>query len=162
MFPRMKKTMTGWLAVLVSLVPAGSLLAHHSLANFDTTTPVRVKGTVVQFHPINPHSFLYLDESRADGTTRRWAVEGPSNLQLTRRGLAKEVLKPGDVVEVCGYLPKEAVTWQIASPDPAAVSRAGRLINGEVLIMPDGREESWGDYGVHKCFGPAYKDQHSK
>ena len=144
------------------LAPTGSPLAHHSLANFDTTTPVRVKGTVEQYHPINPHTILNLDESRADGTTRRWAVEGPSNLQLTRRGLAKEVLKPGDVVEVCGYLPKEAVVWQIASTDPNATSMAGRLINAETLVMPDGREQSWGDYGAHHCFAPGYRDQHSE
>lgn len=159
----MTKVMTRWLAVLVALVPAESLLlAHHSLANYDTTTAVRVKGTVVQFQPINPHSFIFLDEQRADGANRRWAVEGPSLLQLKRKGLASDVLKPGDVVEVCGYAPKETIVWQIASADPSAASPAGRLINAETLMMPDGKEQSWGDYGVHKCFAPGFKDQHSK
>ena len=158
----MTNTMTRWLAALVALVPAGTLVAHHSLANFDTTRAVRVKGAVVRFHAINPHSFLYLDETGADGVKRRWAVEGPSNLQLNRLGFAKDVLKPGDVVEVCGYVPKEAVMWQIASEDSSATSIAGRLINAEVLITPDGRERSWGDYGAHKCFAPDYKDHHSK
>jgi hypothetical protein len=153
--------MTGWLVVLVALLQAGSLLAHHSLANHDTTKPVRVKGTIVQFHPINPHSFIYLEEKGADGQTRRWAVEGPSALQLTRRGLEKS-LKPGDVVEVCGYAPREALMWQIASADPKAVSLAGRLITAELLVMPDGQEQSWGDYGFHHCFAPGYRDQHSK
>ncbi len=158
----MTKTTIGWLAALVSLVPAGSLLAHHSLANYDTTKAVRVKGTIVQIHQINPHSFIFLDQKGPDGESRRWAIEGPSILQLNRTGVTKDVLKPGDVVEVCGYLPKDAVTWQIASADPTANSIAGRLINAEVLAMPDGREQSWGDYGVHKCFAPEYRDQHSK
>jgi hypothetical protein len=153
--------MTRWLVVLVALLPAGSLLAHHSLANHDTTKPVRVKGTVVQFHPINPHSFIYLEEKGTDGQTRRWAVEGPSVLQLTRRGLEK-ALKAGDVVEVCGYAPRETLMWQIASADPKAVSLAGRLLTAELLVMPDGQEQSWGDYGFHHCFAPGYKDQHSK
>jgi hypothetical protein len=157
----MTKSMTGWLVVLVALLLSGSLLAHHSLANHDTTKPVRVKGTIVQFHPINPHSFVYLEEKGADGQTRRWAVEGPSVLQLTRRGLEK-ALKPGDVVEVCGYAPREALMWQIASADPRAVSLAGRLITAELLVMPDGQEQSWGDYGFHHCFAPGYRDQHSK
>src|SRR5262245_25000241 len=99
---QMKKMTTVWLAVLVALVSAGSLLAHHSLANFDTTTAVRVKGTVVQFHEINPHSIIFLDEKGADGRTHRWAIEGPSIIQLNRMGFAKDVLKPGDVIEVCG------------------------------------------------------------
>jgi hypothetical protein len=157
----MKNMTTGWLAVLVALVSAGSLLAHHSLTNYDTTKAVRVKGTIVQFHQINPHSFIFLDEKDTDGRTHRWAVEGPSILQLNRSGFAKDVLKPGDVVEVCGYVSKEAVIWQIASADTNTNSPAGRLINAEVLVMPDGKQQNWGDYGVHKCFAPGYTDQHS-
>lgn len=158
----MKTMMTGWLAALVSLVPAGSLVAHHSIASFDTTTAVRVKGTIVEFHQINPHSFIFLDQKGTDGRNHRWAVEGPSILQLKRTGFPKAVLKAGDVVEVCGYVHKENVVWQIASPDPAAKSPAGRLINAEVLVMPDGQEHSWGDYGAHKCFPAGYRDQHSR
>lgn len=158
----MTKTRTGLLALLVALVPAGSALAHHSLANHDTTTAVRVKGRVVAFHRINPHSVIYLDEQRPDRQLRRWAVEGPSAVQFQRRGAAADSVKPGDVIEVCGYLPKEPITWQIASPDPGAVSLAGRLITAEVMVLPDGREQSWGDYGVHRCFAPGYRDQHSK
>ena len=160
----MKRMTTLWLAVFVALVSTGSLLAHHSLTNFDTTTAVRVKGTIVQFHQINPHSFIYLEQRGADGVTTRWAVEGPSVLQLTRAGFAKDALKYGDVVEVCGYLPKEPVVWQIASvhPDANTTSLAGRLMNAELLVMPDGKERSWGDYGFHKCFAPGYTDQHSR
>src|SRR5262245_35690295 len=96
---QMKKITTAWRAVLVALVSASSLLAHHALTNFDTTKAVRVKGTIVQFHQINPHSFIILDQKDTDGQTHRWAVEGPSVLQLKRSGFAKDV-KPGDVVEV--------------------------------------------------------------
>jgi hypothetical protein len=158
----MKPMKTGWFAVLGVLIWSGTLLAHHSLANFDTTTAVRVKGTIVQFHQINPHSFIYVEEKTTDGKVRRWAVEGPSALQLKRTGFDPSVLKPGMVIEVCGYAPKEATTWQIASADPSVVSLAGRLINAELLVMPDGHEQSWGDYGAHHCFAPGYRDQHSR
>jgi hypothetical protein len=93
---------------------------------------------------------------------QRWALEGPSIFQLNRSGRAKGAPKPGDVIEVCGYLPKERTIWQIASTDHNAPSMAGRLINAEVLVMPDGQEQTWSDYGVHKCFAPGYKDQHSR
>jgi Family of unknown function (DUF6152) len=156
----MKKMTTGCFAVLVALVSAGSLLAHHSLGNFDTTKAVRVKGTVVQVNLINPHSFIYLEQRDAEGHMTRWAAEGPSTLQLTRKGFGKDALKVGDVVEVCGYEPKERTTWQIASANSNSVSLAGRLINAETLVMPDGKLQSWGDYGVHKCFEPGYTDQH--
>ena len=158
----MNRLMTGSLAIVVlALLSTGSLLAHHSLANFDTTQAVRVKGTIFQFQPLNPHSYIFLDEKAPDGSIRRrWAVEGPSVLQLSRKGVAKDFLKPGDVVEVCGYVPKETTVWQIANPD-GGTSIAGRLINAETMVMPDGKEQSWGDYGVHKCFMPGYADQHS-
>jgi uncharacterized protein DUF6152 len=158
----MKNALTALCVVLVTFVSTGSPLAHHSLANFDTTTAIRIKGTVFQFRPLNPHSYIFLDEKTADGATRRWAVEGPSLIQLARKGVAKDVLKPGDVVEVCGYVPKEATVWQIASTDPSAQSPAGRLINAETLVTPDGHEQSWGDYGAHKCFAPGFADQHSR
>jgi hypothetical protein len=148
-------------ALLVTLVTAGSLLAHHSLGNYDTTKAVRVKGTVSEFHQINPHSIIYLEGKSEDGQLRRWAIEGPSVLQLARIGFPKDGLKPGDVVEVCGYLPKEITMWQIANADPSKTSLAGRLINAETLVMPDGKQRSWGDYGVHKCFDPGFSDQHS-
>ena len=157
----MKTKSTAWLAVVVALVPTGSVLAHHSLASFDTTTAVRVKGTILRFHEINPHTFIYLEQKDADGAVHRWAVEGPSIVQLKRSGFATAVLTPGTVVEVCGYLPKDPIVWQIASAD-GATSLSGRLLNAELMVMPDGREQTWGDYGAHKCFAPGHRDQHSR
>jgi Family of unknown function (DUF6152) len=156
----MKPLMTASIAVLLSLVPAVSLVAHHSLANYDTSTAVRVKGTILQLHLINPHSIVYVEEKMAEGQVRRWAVEGPSIVQLRRQGLEK-ALKPGDEIQVCGYVPKEALMWQVISPDSTRASLWGRLINAELLVMPDGRQQSWGDYGAHKCFAPGYHDHHS-
>jgi len=138
------------------------MLAHHSLAKHDTTTAIRVKGTVVQVHWINPHSFIFLEQTDADGVRQRWAVEGPSAFNLSRRGVATDVLRAGDTIEVCGYLPKEKTVWQVAGTNPGALNLAGRLITAELLVMPDGHEQSWGDYGFHRCFAPDYKDQHSR
>ncbi len=148
--------------MVLAAASIGSLAAHHSLGNHDTTTPVRVKGTIVQIHAINPHSFIYLEETDASGAGQRWAVEGPATFQLARMGVKWDVLKPGVVIEVCGYVPKERTIWQVAGTDPKAVSLAGRLITAELLVMPDGRVQSWGDYGVHHCFAPGHRDQHSK
>ena len=71
-----KMMMAAWTGTVVMIVTAGSLLAHHALAQFDTTTAVTVKGTVVLFQRVNPHSLLVLDEKRKDGQIRRWVVEG--------------------------------------------------------------------------------------
>jgi uncharacterized protein DUF6152 len=155
-----KPMMTVWLAALVVLMSAGAGLAHHSLANHNTTKAVRVKGTIVQFNKINPHSFIYVEETLPDGQKRRWAVEGPGIFLLQRRGL-DNLLKPGDVVEVCGYPPNENTVWQIASAD-GKTSLAGRLITAELIVLPDGKVQEWEDYGFHHCFPPDHRDRHSK
>src|ERR1043165_1829564 len=98
----MKKMMAGC-AAAVMLVSAASLLAHHSLAQFDTTTGVTVKGTIVLFELVNPHSFIFIDQKGTDGQMHRWAIEGPGVNQLTRQGVEKLTLKAGDVIEACGY-----------------------------------------------------------
>ena len=146
-----------WIATLLA---AGSLTAHHALTNYDTTTAVRVKGTILAFAGINPHTMLFIEGAGPDGQTRRWAVEGPAMLQLQRRNFKTDALKPGAPVEVCGYLPKEPIVWQLATKEQGAISQSGRLLNGEMMIFPDGTQQTWGDYGVHKCFAPGFTDQH--
>ena len=141
-----KKIVARWAALLV-FASVSSLAAHHSLAQFDTTKGVAVKGTIVRFERVNPHTFLYLDEKGRSGEMRRWTIEGPNVNQLTRMGFEKDTLKAGDVIETCGYLLKEETR--------------GHFLTGEMLVLPDGTKQRWLDYGFHKCLGPDYKDVHS-
>ena len=136
------------------LASASSLVGHHSLSQFDTTTGVTLKGTVVRFERVNPHSVLYIDEKGNDGEVHRWAIEGPNLNQLTRMGIEKDALKAGDVIEACGYLLKR----EPQTPQNMSLP----FLTGELLVMPDGRKQAWLDYGHHKCLGPDYKDMHTK
>jgi hypothetical protein len=165
----MKKTITGWIAGVVVFTSAGSLVAHHSLSQFDTTTAITVKGTIVRFELVNPHSILFLDQRGADGKIQRWAVEGPGVTQLKGTGIDKAALKVGDVIEACGYVTREGVESQrTVSTEPISLSlksstpksMSGRLMDAELLVMPDGQKQKWSDYGQHKCLGPDYHDFH--
>jgi hypothetical protein len=121
-----------------------SSLAHHSLASFDVSTPLWLKGSVVRFDRINPHSLIFLDEKLPDGQVRRWAINGPSTVQLERKGLDAEFLKTGDVIEVCGFGLKSARS------EP---SLTAEVMQGTLLVMPDGKKRVWADYleGLLKC-----------
>jgi hypothetical protein len=152
----MKMASTGTLLMLAAV---GSLLAHHALVQYDTTTPVRVRGTVVVFERVNPHSRLVVDEKQKDGRIHRWVVDGPNTLQLIRRDFAKDSLKAGDIVEVCGYVTKAGTESQRTLFMEPSIS--GQILDGETLVMPDGRKQAWNDYGVHKCLGPDYVDNHT-
>jgi uncharacterized protein DUF6152 len=156
------KKMRATLAAIAVLASAGSLAAHHSLAQFDTATPVRVKGRVVSFERVNPHSIIFLDQTTQDGQIQRWAVDGPGPNQLDRMGVEKDILKAGDVIEVCGFVTKEGISSQRTLQKSASVSlnsstpnMAGRALNGHLLVMPDGKRRFWSDYGhLEKCLNP--------
>jgi uncharacterized protein DUF6152 len=164
----MKKIIAAWIGTIAVLTSAGLLSAHHSLAQFDTTKAVRVKGVVVMFERINPHSIIFLDQKLADGETLRWAVDGPHVAGLVRKGFEKDTLKVGDVVEVCGYVPKAGADPKLATATvplglnvngiPPKIS--GRRMNGELLITPDGQKHIWSDYGEHLCLDKDFHDFH--
>lgn len=157
----MKKVMLRWIVAIVLLAWPGFLSAHHSLAQFDTATPVWMKGTVVRFERVNPHSRIYLDQTKADGQIQRWAIEGPGPLQLARMGIGENFLKAGDALEVCGFVMKEDGVLQSpqSNPDSTPVLST-RPISGHLLGMPDGKRRFWSDYGVfEKCLKPGEKTE---
>jgi hypothetical protein len=159
----MKNSTSAWLAGILVIVTAGSLAAHHSLSQFDTTTAVRVKGTISRVELVNPHTIVFVDQKGADGQTQRWAVEGPGVTQLARSSFNKESLKVGDIIEACGYVTKEGVdpqqTLSKLPANPKSTSSV-KLMDAELLVMPGGQIQKWSDYGQHLCLGPDYHDFH--
>lgn len=147
------------LAALLALAVIGPLEAHHSLARFDTATPLWVKGTIVRFERINPHSVIFLDQEMEDGRIHRWAVDGPAVAGLAAMGVDENSLEPGDVIEVCGFATPAGVAAQKkwpagGGPDAGSVAPTvqGELMNGHLLVLADGQKRFWSDYGLlHKC-----------
>jgi hypothetical protein len=120
----------------------------------DGSTGVWVKGTVVRYEPISPHTKFELEETRADGQVQRWTIEGPFPGRLSRilslNGMEADehFLIAGDVVEVCGFFPKR-------SGETAATAERLPYVHGHVLVMPGGRMQSWGPYGkLDNCIRP--------
>ena len=132
--------MVAWAAGVMAWVYAGSLAAHHSLRMIETSTPVWVKGAVVRYEIRNPHTVIELDETTADGRAVRWTIEGPIPGRVQRMHVDANLLKVGDVIEVCGFRPKSQSPY---APDIA--TRA--YVHGHLILMPDGRKQPWGPYG---------------
>jgi hypothetical protein len=83
------------LAVGLATGPAS---AHHSFAMFDRTHDVVLKGTVREFQWTNPHSFIELEVSDAQGAVAAYSIEMNSPNNLTRQGWKSSSLKAGDKV----------------------------------------------------------------
>jgi hypothetical protein len=80
------------IAIAMSAMPA---FAHHSFAMFDAEKKVTLEGTVKEFQWTNPHSWILMTVSDAQGQPEQWAIEmgGPSG--LARQGWVPKTLTPG-------------------------------------------------------------------
>lgn len=82
--------------------------AHHSFAaEFDSSKPITLKGTVTQIDWRNPHVWFYITVKDEGGRAVRWAWEMGAPHQLQQRGWLRETMKVGDVVTVTGSLARD-------------------------------------------------------
>lgn len=100
----MRATSAVLLASLAMFVVALPVAAHHSFAaTYFEDKEVTIEGDLVQFLFRNPHSFVHVEVKDAtSGETVRWAVEWGGGGQLSREGVTRDTLKPGDHVIVTG------------------------------------------------------------
>jgi hypothetical protein len=125
---------------------------------FELSTPVWLRATFAEFDRVNPHSIINLEETTADGEVRRWKIEGPAAFQLDQRGVTSDFMRPGDVIEVCGFALKEEFR-AVRSPQTGR-SYPPDFLHGHLLILPDGEMRAWGSYGVMaNCIRPGDRVQ---
>ena len=144
----MKQTIAMMAAAFASLLFAGSVLAHHSGSMYQTT-PIWIKGTVVGFEHVNPHTTITL-EDRSGGQVRQWAVEGPGQSQLERMGIGMDFPRIGAVVEFCAfpYKSTEELSRLFPGVDFANRRTAPQFVAGHVMVLQNGEKEFWEPHGV--------------
>jgi len=133
------------LVAIATLVGATVVEAHHTGFMYEQA-PIWIRGMVVRFERVNPHSIITLEEKSADGRIQRWAVEGPGQFELDRVAIPDGFPKVGDALEFCAFPYKEEYSARFRSQDADGTPR--QLLAGHVMVTPDGQKEFWEPHGT--------------
>lgn len=123
--------------VISLVVTAGYLFAppsaqgHHGWAEFDSKIELTFKGTVTDFHFVNPHCVVEFDAKDEKGQVRKWQGEFSNTGQLAPKGWTAASLKAGDEITVSGHPAKNGA--------PAMHVTRIRLSSGQELQLYNGR-----------------------
>jgi hypothetical protein len=101
--------------VACAFVATATISAHHSLnAQYDFKKPLDFEGVVVKTEFINPHSFIHIERTNADGTRQVWVLASTGVGTLRRLGLlrsgAEGGLKVGQTVTISGYAARDGTS----------------------------------------------------
>ena len=91
-------------AVLTVLTMVASVSnAHHGTASqFDQSKSMEVSGVVTKIRFVNPHSYVYFDVTKEDGTVDTWRCEMRAATVLKRSGWSEDMFTAGSRIHIEG------------------------------------------------------------
>ena len=102
------RTLSLLIAVVVLAGAARSVFGHHAFAaEFDSTKPIKLRGTVTKMEWIKPHTWIHMDVKTPNGKIERWMIEGGPPNALYRRGFTRDSLPTGADIVVEGFRAKD-------------------------------------------------------
>jgi hypothetical protein len=118
-----RNTVLAGLLATCSTLPCASYAHHSFAAEFDADKVIHLEGTVVKFAWVNPHSWIYMDVLKPDGTVEHWKIEGGAPSLLLRRGWNRNSVTPGTKIVVNAFQARDGATRASARD----------------IVFPDGR-----------------------
>jgi len=137
------------------LMVATSARAHHSFGTFLMNENIELKGAVTKFDYVNPHSWLHLAVTGADGQTAEYKCEMRSATTLRRSGWTPEMFAAGTRVTVQGSPdgvdPHSCYVSTLIFADGTQLDRYGQRIEAKPTTeraarLPSGEPNLAGDW----------------
>jgi hypothetical protein len=96
------------LAATAATIAALPALGHHAHGNYFQNRTINVQGRVVQVHWVNPHVWIDVEVTNAQGRKSVWPLEGTGIQGLMAKGWRPDSIKPGDTISVRCHPMKDA------------------------------------------------------
>jgi hypothetical protein len=112
------------------ILAGGALQAHHAVAGvYDLNKEVVLQGRLKKLNFTNPHVSIELTVPNPDGTVTDWVLTTASIQNLTRQGINKTSIKPGEILK--------ATILPARNGNPAGFIRSLELGDKEFKIQID-------------------------
>ena len=97
----MNKWAIGSAAMGALLMVGSQTQAHHAVASvYDLNKEVVLEGQLTKLNFVNPHPNMLVAVPNADGTVTEWTLTTASIQNLTRQGINKTSIKPGESLKI--------------------------------------------------------------
>lgn len=127
----------------VALAGAPLALAHHGFGSFDRTEEIEISGVITGIDFINPHAWVYVDVTDADGNVTPHRCELRAATVLRRSGWSPDMFVAGEPITINGAPDREDPNSCYLSTailaDGTRADRYGQLSRGEPLMSPEDR-----------------------
>ena len=159
------KAFAGTVLALAAFAGLGTVNAHHGIANFDVNREIELSGTVTKLQLVNPHSWLHLEVTSADGGVVEWRCELRGASVLRRSGWTADMFAPGTRVTITGapdrFTPNTCYLGTAVFADGRRIDRYGQIRTAEpsapaagsptrAARRPDGRPNFAGDWAAEQ------------
>jgi hypothetical protein len=127
-----------------------ALFAHHPVgASYDASNPITLQGVAAKVIFASPHCYLWLDVRDSAGDVAHWVVELDDEQKVGAAGLTRRTIAPGMILAVTTFAAKPGTNLidaiPSAPPEVHGAARAGHLVHGVELQLPDGGTIAVGD-----------------
>jgi hypothetical protein len=148
--------------LLPMLLLAGTVQAHHGIANFNLNLDLEITGTISDIAFVNPHSWIYVDVRNADGSTSNWKCELRAANVLRRSGWSKDMFEIGSEVTITGspdrFEENTCYMGTVLFANGNSMDRYGQLIAAELNLqqelvlkrLPNGVPDINGDWAAEQ------------